>query len=117
MSTEFFLKQGDTGVPLRVVLSDSDGPIDLSAWAEVKLVMKRKGSIDEPTVDALATIDPDQEANPGLVTYAWAAEDVDTPNIYLAEFICINPAGDQVTFPRDAGEAAFLTIRIQRGLA
>ena len=113
MTDKFTLKKGDTGVPLRVTLADSAGPINLTGWT-VRFVMTPAGSMTKK-VDALAAIDPDQTTNRGQISYAWQNEDVDTPGLYECEFICTMPDSKQVTFPRGAHSEAFNLIEIVEG--
>lgn len=109
----FTMKKNDTGVPLRVILKDDDGPIDLTGWA-VRFVMTPQGSLTRK-VDATATVDSDQAANKGQVTYQWGSADVDTVGVYECEFVCTIPGGKQITFPRDVFNNAFNIVEIVAG--
>lgn len=100
MST-FTIKRGDTLPKISAVLSDKDGPVDLTG-ASVRLIVP-------PIVDASATI---VDADAGSVEYQWQAGDTETRGVYKAEFQVTFPSGDILTFPNDG----FITVQIDSDL-
>lgn len=93
---DFVLKKGDTATPLIVVLSDNNGPIDLSG---LDVHFKMRGSTLKTTkVDKPAIPDPDQITNRGKVKYEWDAEDVDSPGNFVGEFRFLSD-GKPLTVP------------------
>ena len=93
------VKANDTE-PLVAHLLDRDGPVSLTG-ASVRFIMRRVDA-KVAKVNAAATIDADQTTNPGLVAYAWAPGDLDTPDIYRAEFEVTFQSGLIKTFPNDS---------------
>lgn len=76
----FTIKRNDRRPRYRVNLTTDGTPADLSAATSVKFLMKQGSTLK---VSQPATIvDP----LTGLVEYAWAAGDTDTPGEYNVEF-------------------------------
>lgn len=97
MSVTFFIKQHDRRPLLTVSCLDNAGmPVSLESASQVKFYMKSGESLK---VSASATPDPDQDLNPGVVTYAWALGDTDTAGRYKAEFEVTWSDGTPQTFP------------------
>lgn len=79
--SDFYLVSGDTLPVLSAVLADFNGPVSLDGAEAVAFSMRDLNGL--VVVDsAEATPDADQDANPGLVTYAWAAGETDLDVIY-----------------------------------
>ncbi len=97
-NNSFFLKVGDTADPLEAVLTDANGPVDLSAAASVHFKM-RESRLLTTKVDSLAVPDPDQINNKGKVRYFWQDSDVNTDGGFLGEFRVVGLNGKKATFP------------------
>lgn len=105
MEPDFFLKKGDTEPAFERTLEDVDGTEVNLSGASVVFLMRKRGET-ATVVDAAADIDADPSS--GLVSYAWAAGDTDTPGDYDAEFEVTFDGGGVQTFPN----AGYLHIRI-----
>lgn len=109
MTTPFITKRGDLLPLLIATLSDVNGPVDLTN-ATVQFHMR--DSAGELVIDETATVDPDQTANTGLVTYTWQTGDTDTAGDYEAEFEAVF-SGKPITFPKGSN----LRVRIVGDIA
>lgn len=85
---------GDHLPALRRVLSDADGPIDLTG-ATVTFSMASRAGGAKVTKAAVTIDDP----SAGSVSYAWAASDLDTPGSFDAEFEITFGSGKILTVP------------------
>ncbi len=116
----FYLKQGDTKIPLSVVLSDANGPVDLTDCT-VRLFMRPWDGLSEGCgaikVNAEATPDANQVTNMGLVIYEWEAADVDTPGKFANEWQVTFADGEVATFPRTEDQPPFDVVVIWPSLA
>lgn len=93
---DFSLKRGDTAIPLTAILSDNNGPLDLTG---ITVRFKMRGAtLVNTKVDSPAIVDPDQTTNKGKVTYEWVDADVDTPGNFVGEFKLFS-GGKPLTFP------------------
>lgn len=92
MSQPFEIKRGDREPAITRQLMQSGAPIDLTG-ASVKFLMRGDDGLK---VDAAADIDDDPTT--GIVTYEWAAADVDTAGVYKAEWE-VTRAGRTLTVP------------------
>lgn len=95
---DFSIKQNDTGPPLEAVLSDAEGPIDLSTATSVKLLLRGQKRIGAVTVSGVCTI-----VTPllGEVKYTWVPADTIVADLYLAEFEIQWADGTIWTIPND----------------
>src|SRR6266496_2976158 len=100
MST-FFTKKGNTAVPISTVLSDANGPVDLSTALSVKFLMRpvEGRNFGPRKVDADATPDSDQTANKGSVMYEWQDVDLNQPGLYVCEWEVTLADNSVVIFP------------------
>lgn len=104
--TTVTLKRGYRLPKLRQQLKQADGtPVPLTG-ASVRLLMGIPGKPRK--VAAAATI---LDAANGIVEYAWAAGDVDTVGVYLAEWECTFADG-----PLPVPNNAFLTVVVTESL-
>lgn len=93
---DFTLKRGDTATPLTAILSDNNGPIDLTG---ITVRFKMRGTTLVTTkVDKPAIPDPDQITNKGKVKYEWEDADVDSAGSFVGEFKLFS-AGKPLTIP------------------
>jgi hypothetical protein len=95
---------GITGDPLEATLKDAnDDPVDLTDWDDLMIVCYHpNGTAVKFT--AAVTKDPDQVANPGVVTYAKQASDVAAAGEFPFRFTGTDPNGDPQAFPTDDDE-------------
>ncbi len=107
---EFSIKRGTTAIPLDVILSDTNGPIDLSGLT-VQFKMRPSGS-NVTKFDKPAIPHPDQVGNKGRVKYEWEDEDVDTAGNFLGEFKFLS-GGKPLTVP---GGNTYIRIEIGQGI-
>lgn len=99
----FRIKRGDTGPPLVVALSYSDGTFPNLSGATGRFLMRLRGEA-EPRIDAEVTLDDAEKT----ATYAWEDEDTAEAGTYIGE-IEVTLANDAVqTFPADG----YLTIKV-----
>lgn len=93
------LKAHDTYPPLKVVLSDSNGAIDLTTASQVKLVMKNTNGATSILVSGAMVI---ASAAGGYCTRTWAtATETAYPDTYNVEFEIAWSAGGIETVPND----------------
>jgi hypothetical protein len=97
---EFEMKRGASGAVITPTLSDANGAFDLTGFASVVMTAS-KG--DVTVLDAVEMdIDPDQEANTGVVSYAFTAETADiVPDTYNLEFVGTDADGGVHVWPTD----------------
>ncbi len=101
MAVDWTTKKNDLLPILSVTLQDANGAVDLSGATSIKFLMVLKDNMGAaPKIDAVATPDPDQITNKGLVTYTWVSGDTDTSGTYLAEFEVLYGT-DPLTFPNN----------------
>ena len=98
----FTLHARDTK-PLPAVLEDENGPVDLSAYEQVRFTMWAgfRGEGAPIIDDALATI---VDAPIGSVIYEWGAGETDDVGRYSAKFTAIDltpPTPGRISFPSD----------------
>ena len=92
-----YFKQGDTATPLRGVLKDKNGVVDLRLAEKVSLYVKKKdGSVlingEEMTI---------LNALEGEVQYYFSEEDVSNPGVFGYEIVVTWDTGAEDTFPND----------------
>jgi hypothetical protein len=104
------LKAHDTYPPLQVVLSDANGPINLTAASQVRVIMKGTTGGSIALVTGVMTI----SASPvgGFAAYTWAAGDTAIPNTYNVEFEIAWTTGGIETVPNDI----YRTVQINQDL-
>lgn len=90
------IKEGDRLPVLTATLKDADGvAIPLGTATSVKFLMASK-TTGTLKVDANATI---VDAAAGQISYAWGANDTDTPGTYQCEFEILWNSGKKQTVP------------------
>jgi len=98
-NTVFEMKTGQTAAVLDVVLSDADGPVDLSDFDWVKLTVRRPPGAAVIDAEEM-TADADQSANPGRATFAFTDSFADiTPGTYDIEIKAQDGSGKIHYFP------------------
>lgn len=103
------LMVGDTAPPLRVTLSNADGPQDLTG---ASVVMRLKPNTGDPVLEVDMDIDGDPTT--GVVTHSWEPSETAVALRYTAEFV-VTFADDTVqTFPNDPSQAPTISIRARR---
>lgn len=95
--SSFIIKTGDTLPALEAVLSNSLGPVDLTAASAVKLVLREAGNDGDLVFKKAAAFVSPRTA--GTVKYSWASGDTATPGRYVGEFEVTFNDGTIQTFP------------------
>ena len=95
MANEFTLKVGDTAPDIEAILSDTNGPVDLTGCTIVFRMSPDGGG--NVLLEASATI---VDAAAGHVKYSWQTGDTDTASTNKAEWKVTFPSGKIATFPR-----------------
>lgn len=90
---DFSMKAYDRLPSLMAVLSDKNGPVNLTG-ATVMFIMRPEGG-GAVKVNTAATI---VDATQGIVRYDWATGDTTTPGVYEGEFEVISSSKTR-TFP------------------
>lgn len=111
MSQTLHLVAGDTAPTFRTVLSNADGPQDLTAVDSVVMRMK------PPTgdvVDIDMDVDPDQTANKGVVTHDWTPDEVAEAISYTVEFIVTYADETEQTFPLAGSDVPKISFRARK---
>lgn len=86
------ITQGETGAVRTGTLSDADGPVDLSQYDSVNVIVARSATAT-PVINAAVTIDPDQVTNKGDFSYTFTAPDAAiAPRTYLLSFKAMDGA-------------------------
>ena len=98
------IKQGDTRPVYQAQLLDGFGtpaeaPLDLTNATQVKIKLRTTGDEGAPKVNGTMVITTPKTA--GIVTYQWAAGDLDTPGKYDVEFEITWTGGGIETVPND----------------
>tara|TARA_R110000868_G_scaffold25149_3_gene98215 strand:+ start:1434 stop:1748 length:315 start_codon:yes stop_codon:yes gene_type:complete len=86
----FTIKQHDTSPAISYILSDQDGPVNLTG-ASVRFYC---GSVVAEDADVT-------DASGGQVTYEWLPADTAQPGYYRAEFEVVYADGSKETFPNE----------------
>ena len=108
---DFAIKKGDLLPLIVATLKDGTGAaVDLTG-AAAKFIMRLVGAATTK-VNATATIDPDQVANKGKVSYTWVTADTDTAGIYQAEWQITFSGAKPQTFPNPD----YLVVKIEEDL-
>ena len=97
-NTVFEMKTGQTAAVLDLVLSDAQGPVDLSDFEWVKLTVRRPPGAAVIDAEAM-TADADQSANPGKATFAFTTDADITPGVYNIEIKAQDGSGKVHYFP------------------
>ncbi len=95
---DVYAKENDTGSSFQKTLEDENGAAVDVTGATVRFTMTSALDGTVKISEAAATID---DAVNGLVSYTWAAGDLDTPGDYFGEFEVTFSGGDVQTFPND----------------
>lgn len=101
----FEIKRHDTLPAYVVALSDTNGPIALTAATSVQLLMRVKGTAEGATTINTPMVIADPVAS--IVSYQWQPADTATPGDYDTEFEIHFPGGKQ-TVPTDG----YLTVTV-----
>jgi hypothetical protein len=96
---DFYLKKGDTLSAIEITCKDANGVAVNLTGATVKFSMKLTSTGAVKVSLASATI---VSATGGIVSYSWAAADVDTAGEYSGEFQVTFSAGGIQTFPNSS---------------
>lgn len=93
MAKSVYHKIGDTLEPLSLTLEDANGdPDPIPGGASVVFVMREMGKGGAPKVSAPCTI---VDANLAQVQYQWAAADVDTRGVFIAEVKVVSSGNER----------------------
>lgn len=99
METRYRVKRGDRPGFLRGTCADADGPVNIQAALEVR-VLARKRDTAVLKLNVLATVlDDGTPANRGRWEYRWADADLDTAGNYELEVQVTWPSNERITFP------------------
>jgi hypothetical protein len=105
--SSFPIKQGDTAPSLRAILSNTEGPINLTGTT-VKFAMKAaptRANANPPEILVVAVV---EEPQSGLVRYDWSGTDTALAGPYVAEFIVTSSAGKVERYP----SSGFISVTI-----
>lgn len=112
MANKFYLKKGDTYPNIETVLSDSNGPVDLTDCTVV-FRMSEAGSgnllVEKPAV----VKDQSVEANLGKCYAEFEAGDTDIVGTYRVEWKVTFYGNKVATFPRSEAGTDFNYVIIQ----
>lgn len=119
MGMTWRFKQGEVGKVLTGVLSDEDGPVNLTGWTVTATASSSVGGT--PVIDdAACTVDPDQTANTGKVTLtlnSTTANIAASENGYYLEFSGTAPGGAVIKFPnRKSADASYGRLVVRKSL-
>jgi hypothetical protein len=92
---DFTMKANDRRPYIQAQLMTGGQPVDLSTASGVSFIMRPAGG-GAVKVNAAAVI---RDALNGVVRYAWAVGDTNTPGQYEAEWEVIWPTAEPQTFP------------------
>lgn len=107
MSHQFYIKQNDRRPNLQATLKDGDGDVVSLTGATVVFSMAAAGVVKVD--NAAATL---SDASGGVVYYAWAAGDTDTPGVYDGEFEVTFSDGTVETFPNSGHLKIIITKEV-----
>ena len=99
---DFDIKRGDTYPFFQALLEDKNGPVDLTG-AEVRLLLKTKGTTPTIVVNQIMTIVTDQLDNPDgpyNVEYEWAPADTASVQDLDGEIQVTWGDGEITSFPK-----------------
>lgn len=111
-----YYKKGNTWPPIDDIITDRNGPVDLSAAITLRFLMRR----DSPT-GALVTTGTATAGNPtttaanGGIRYLPVAADTNTVGTYLGEWEITFSGPKIATAPNKAGE--YITVIVSEDLA
>lgn len=108
MSVDYSVKAGDAGKRITATVTDADGSPTTIAGASVRFLMAsaRTGT---QKVAAAAENYEDGAGTTGQVRYQWQADDLDAPDLYLAEWEITYAGGEIETFPSEGYSAVLVT--------
>jgi len=115
MEASIFLKRNDLLPIVSAVLSDVNGPLDLTT-ADVKFIWKNLGTQKVRTGDAVVVGDP----KTGRVSYTWAAGDTKDAGTYQCEFevsYTVGTGQNEVTTTITVPNTAYIVMVINEDLA
>jgi len=115
MPNTFYLKKGDTMPRIETILSDADGPVDLTGCT-VKFRMSIAGAGNPLLNGDAVVVTPQTGDDKGRVYYEWQAGETDTTGEHQAEWRVTYDGGGKATFPRGSGEL-FNKVVIQEEVA
>lgn len=105
---DFYVKKGDSATRLVATLADENGVFDLTGTT----VTVNARNIDDNSLEISAASVTVTTPTAGLVTFDFAAGDVDTPGYYYLEFKIDKGGGAYLHFPRGRGRAAYMIMQI-----
>lgn len=119
MGMTWRFKRGEVGKVLTAVLSDEDGPVDLTGWTVTVTASTSIGGT--PTIDdAACAVDADQSANKGQVSLtlnSTTANIAASENGYYLEFSGTAPGGAVIKFPnRKSAEQSYARLVVRKSL-
>lgn len=97
---DYYLKQGDDAPTVATILKDiNNDPVNLTGASGSAYF--RPARVTTGLVTATLTVDPDQAANRGLVTFPWPSGGLSVLGEWLGEFEITFTGGKKQTFPND----------------
>jgi hypothetical protein len=100
---EFTIKRGSRLPHIQATVTAHGGPVDLSQVTAVRFVMTTLAGVIK--VNAAGVV---VDATEGVVEYAWAAADTDTPGEYEAEFVLTFDTGEVMRVPTEG----YIIVRV-----
>ncbi len=102
MANTFYLKVDDTYPNIEAILSDTNGPVDLTG-CDVTFRMSLPGVGNKFVEKAAVVVEPQTGADIGKVYAEFEDGDTDTPGTYNVEWKVVFPNTKIATFPRGTG--------------
>lgn len=93
----FIIKRGDTAPAFRARCLDGSAPVDLTSASQVRLLVKRSGSV---AVSSVMTVE-DQATNPGWVHHTWQVGETSAAGNFRGEVEVTWGDGTVQTFPAE----------------
>ncbi|MFN6965236.1 MAG: hypothetical protein ACK4S4_15930 [Pyrinomonadaceae bacterium] len=109
MPNTFYLKKGDTSPAIETILSDANGPVDLTG-ATVVLRMSPDGGGNPMLVATATVVTPQTGEDLGKVTYDWQEGDTDFVGTHKAEWRVTFANGKKATWPRGSADTFDLIV-------
>lgn len=112
MANTFYLKKGDTYPDIMTILSDNDGPVDLTdCTITFRMSEPDTGNL---MIEELATIvEPQTGGDIGKCYYSFTTGDTDIIGEYMVEWKVEFANGKIATFPRGTVDDIFNKVIIQ----
>lgn len=83
--------RNDTWPPLRAQVTDDRGyPLDITGVVSVTFTMRKSGASVDKVLDAAGVV---EDAETGIIYYAWAVGDTDESGVFNAQFEVTLPSG------------------------